>query len=92
MVQVSLEDEISILLNRVSAFMDADHAEAFADLFAEECSVFTTGMTALLQNRKTIQDWHRNLWLLSISRLLNYTLPKSPEWWISQCIWVKFQS
>ena len=58
MTKVSIEDEISVFLNRIGAMLDTDHAESVASLFAENCSVFTTHTTACLKTRDMIQNWH----------------------------------
>lgn len=58
MTKVSLDDEISIFLNRIGAMLDTEHAEPFADLFAENCSVFTTHTTTILKTREMIENWH----------------------------------
>ena len=58
MTKVSLEDEISVFLNRISAMMDVEHAEAFAELFDDECTVFTTHTTMILKTSNMLQNWH----------------------------------
>ena len=55
MTKVSTEDEISVFLNRVGAMMDAEHSEAFVQLFDDECTVFTTHTTMILKTRDMLQ-------------------------------------
>ena len=58
MTKVTLEDEISVFLNRISAMMNVEHAEAFAELFDHECTVFTTHTTMILKTSDMLQNWH----------------------------------
>ena len=58
MTKVSLEDEISVFLNRIGAMMDVEHAEAFAELFDKKCTVFTTHTSMILKTRDMLQNWH----------------------------------
>lgn len=58
MTKVSLDDEISVFLNRISAMMDVEHAEAFAGLFNDECTVFTTHTAMILKTRDMLHNWH----------------------------------
>ena len=59
MTKVSLDVEMSVFLKRISAMMDAEHAEVFAELFDDECTVFTTHTTTVLKTSNMLQNWHK---------------------------------
>ena len=58
MTKVSLDDEISVFLNRIGAMMDAEHSETFTELFDDDCTVFTTHTTMILKTSDMLQNWH----------------------------------